>query len=519
MSGGSVAASAVGIAFVVVISVVVGVVRPRRYTSAAEFYVAARTVRPWWNGAAISAEFTSAAACLGLAGLIALHGASALWYPVGAAAGYVVVIALVVAPLRRSGTFTLPDFAQWRLGSVALRRFATWHVLAIGLLYLVAQLHSAGVVLRVLTGMPTWTGWVSVTLVSVVVTLAGGMGSVTSVQAVQYWLKLVVFTGVALVLWCAWRCGGRSGPRATAGLEGFEGLAAPYGEALAGAGEPSLPGVLAVLLVCALGTMGLPHIIVRVYANGDARAARRSIVATQVLLGVFFLVPPLYGILGRVHVPGAREEEVVLLLPGALLPGTAGDVLTGLLAAGAFAAFLATSCGVLAAVSGAVSACVTRAGVGAFRFATAAVALAALTLTSLTTPGTSVIGVLFGFCLSAATFCPLLVLGIWWRRLTAAGAAAGLVVGGGLTAALAAGDLAGVRLGAVSVYHMAFTVPLAFVAMVVISLVTPGRVPMGVDRMMARMHLPEPIAGPADDHSSPGNDRSSRQYSPYIDDY
>ncbi|MFD1937896.1 MULTISPECIES: sodium:solute symporter family transporter [Nonomuraea] len=509
----TVAASAAGIAFVVIISVIVGAVRPRRYATVSEFYVAARAVGPWWNGAAISAEFTSAVACLGLAGLIATHGAPALWFPVGAAAGYVVILALVVAPLRRSGTYTLPDFAQWRLGSAALRRFATCYVLAIGLLYLVAQLHSAGVVLHLLTGLPPWTGWLSVTLVSVFVTLAGGMGSVTSVQAVQYWLKLVVFTGVALVLWCAWRCAVEAGPLEVAGF------AAPYGDLLAGSGDPSLPGVLTVLLACALGTMGLPHIIVRVYTNRDGPSARRSILATQVLLGLFFLVPPLYGILGRVHVPDAQDEEVVLLLPGAMLPGPAGDVLTGLLAAGAFAAFLATSCGVLAAVGGAVSACVTRAGVSAFRLATAGVALTTLALTSLTTPGSSVLGVLLGFSLSAATFCPLLLLGIWWRRLTAVGAAAGFAVGGGLTAVLAAGEATGVKLGLVSEYPATFAVPLAFVAMVVISLVTPGRVPMGVDRMMARMHLPEEAASASGDRSSLEDGRSSVRHSPYVDDY
>ncbi|GAA2383750.1 sodium:solute symporter family transporter [Nonomuraea africana] len=500
----AVGASAAGIAFVIILAVLVGTVRPRRYATVAEFYVAARVVRPWWNGAAISSEFTSAAVCLGLAGLIATHGASMLWYPAGAAAGYVVILALVVAPLRRSGTYTLPDFAQWRLGSTALRRFATCHVLVIGLLYLVAQLHAAGLVIHLLTGLPHGAGWLMVALVSVVVALAGGMGSVTSVQAVQYWLKLIVFTGVGVVLWCAWRCGGVTGPPEVAGF------AVPAAaESIAGAGDTSLPGVLTVLLACALGTMGLPHIIVRVYTNPDGRSARRSIVATQVLLGLFFLLLPLYGILGRVHVPGAHEDEIVLMLPGKMLPGLAGDVLTGLLAAGAFAAFLATSCGVLAAVGGAVSACVTRPSVGAFRVAVAMIMGAALTLTSLTTPGSSVLLVILGFSLSAATFCPLLLLGIWWRRLTAPGVAAGFAVGGGLTVVLVAGDLVGVYLGVVSRYPAPFAVPLSFAVMMLISLVTPGRVPLGVDRMMAVMHLPEDLAGPSEDRSSLGDGRSS----------
>ena len=40
-----------------------------------------------------------------------------LWYPVGWTAGYLVLLVLVAAPLRRSGAYTLPDFAEARLGS------------------------------------------------------------------------------------------------------------------------------------------------------------------------------------------------------------------------------------------------------------------------------------------------------------------------------------------------------------------------------------------------------------------
>ncbi|MFI6497373.1 cation acetate symporter [Nonomuraea typhae] len=485
------AAALAGAACVLVLAVLAGNVRARHYTSVADFYVAARAVRPWRNGAAIAAEFTSAAVCLGMAGLIVTHGGPMVWYPAGAAAGFVVVLALVVAPLRRSGTFTLPDFAQWRLGRGWLRRFSTCWVLGIGLLFLVAQFHAAGAVTALLTGLPAWTGWLTVAGAAAGVALAGGMRSVTGVQAAQFWVKLVAFVGVGLVLWCTWRCG-----QVEAGLPGFAG----YGQ-----GDQSLPGVLAVLLACALGTMGLPQVVVRVYASADGRRARRSIVAAQVLLGVFFLVPPLYGILGRAHLPGADGPEVVLLLPSRMVPGVAGDLLTGVLSAGAFAAFLATSCGVLGAVSGAVSACVTRAGPGPFRATLVAVCGLALVLTALTTPAGSVELVLAAFSLSAATFCPLLVLGIWWRRLTDAGVAGGFVVGGGLTAVLAGLEWVGVKSGV----PLAVAVPLGFAAMVMISLLTPGRIPRDVAGMMARMHLPESSAGPLIDRLSREDDRSS----------
>ncbi|NJP98849.1 cation acetate symporter [Nonomuraea sp. FMUSA5-5] len=493
-----------GIAFVLVLGVMVGAARPRRSRGASDFYVAARAVPPWWNGAAITSEFTSAAACLGTAGLIATHGSPMLWYPAGAAAGFVVILALVVAPLRRSGTYTLPDFAEWRLRSARLRRFTTCFVLVVGLAFLVAQLHAAGVVVRLLTGLPPWLGWAGVAGAALAVALAGGLGSVTSVQAAQFWLKLAVFVGVGAVCW--WTAGTPLVP----GPDGW--FAAAYrsgGTGLAGVGDPSLPGVLSVLVACALGTMGLPHVIVRVYTSRDGPGARRSIVATQVLLALFCVVPPLYGVLGHVHVRGAAADEIVLLLPARMLSGAVGEVLTGLLAAGAFAAFLATSGGVLVAVGGAVSACVSRAGVRSFRTAVAAVMLAALALTALSSPGVSVALVLLGFSLSAATFCPMLVLGIWWPRLTDVGVAAGFVTGGGVTAALVVAEQAGVKMGALTSCPAPVAVPLSFAAMVVTSLVTPGRVPQVVGRMMARMHLPEHLAGPPAYRSSRDDDRWS----------
>ncbi|MEV1174677.1 cation acetate symporter [Nonomuraea sp. NPDC049784] len=488
-----------GIAFVLVLGVMVGAARPRRSSGVSDFYVAARAVPPWWNGAAISSEFTSAAACLGAGGLIATRGGPMLWYPVGATAGFVVILALVVAPLRRSGTYTLPDFAEWRLRSARLRRFTTCFLLVIGLAFMVAQLHAAGVVVRLLTGLPPWLGWAAVASAALVVAFTGGQGSVTSVQASQFWLKLVAFAGVGVVCW--WMGGARS-------VTWFEGAYRAGEAGLAGVGDTSLPGVLTVMVACALGTMGLPHVIVRVYTNSDGRGARRSIVATQAMLAVFCVVPPLYGLLGHAYVRGAEVDEVVLLLPTRLAPGPLGDALTGVLAAGAFAAFLATTGGVLVAVGGAVSTCLSRAGVSSFRTAVGLVLLAALVLTAVSTPQTSVSLVLIGFSLSAATFCPLLVLGIWWRRLTDAGVAAGFALGGGVTAVLVFGQDAGVKVGVLTSSPAPVAVPVAFAAMMVISLVTPGRMPRGVGRMMAKMHLPEHLAGPRTYRSSHHGDRS-----------
>ena len=75
-----------------------------------------------------------------------------LWYPVGWTAGYLVLLVLVAAPLRRSGAYTLPDFAQLRLESLQVRRLASLLVVLIGVLYLIPQFQGAGITLHTLTG-------------------------------------------------------------------------------------------------------------------------------------------------------------------------------------------------------------------------------------------------------------------------------------------------------------------------------------------------------------------------------
>ncbi|RFU39193.1 cation acetate symporter, partial [Actinomadura logoneensis] len=174
--------------------------------------VASRGVTPLWNASAISSEYISAAAFLGTAGLVLAYGTDMLWLPVAATGGFVLLVAFVTAPLRRSGAYTISDFAEWRLGSVAVRRAVSACVCFIGWFYLLPQFQGAGVTLRVLTGAPVWAGWVLVVAVALVLTLSGGMRSITDVQAVQFWVKLLAMAVPAAALLVLWRLDGADAP-------------------------------------------------------------------------------------------------------------------------------------------------------------------------------------------------------------------------------------------------------------------------------------------------------------------
>jgi cation/acetate symporter len=423
-------------------------------------------------------------------------GTDMLWYPVGYTAGYLVLLVLVAAPLRRSGAYTLPDFAEIRLRSTAVRRAASLLVLGIGWLYLLPQFQAAGLALGTATGAPPWVGALVVAVVVVAGVVAGGMRSITFVQAFQYWLKLTAIALPVVLLLIVWGNDGAPSPVAVAGES--------WVQPLDGLGEHSVYRTYSLLLALLFGTMGLPHVLVRFYTNPDGRAARRTVAVVIGLLGAFYLFPPIYGALGRVYAPDlladGRTDAVVLLLPQRMLGEPWGELVSALLTAGAFAAFLSTSSGLTVSVAGVLSQDLLRgrlhASVPGFRVgAVLAVTLpAALSLIAARRDIADTVGL--AFAVAASTFCPLLVLGIWWRRLTRAGALAGLVTGGTSASVAVLVTMAGAVDGLAATLlaqPAAWSVPLAFAVMVVVSLLTPRTMPAGVTPIMVRLHAPEAL--------------------------
>ncbi|PGH41803.1 Na+(or H+)/acetate symporter ActP [Micromonospora sediminicola] len=512
-----------------------------------DFLVASRAVSPTWNAAAIGGEYLSAASFLGVAGLILKYGVDVLWYPVGFAAGYLALLLFVAAPLRRSGAFTLPDFCEVRLGSRRLRTLATVFVIFIGWLYLVPQLQGAGLTLATLTGAPYAVGALLVAVVVTANVALGGMRAITFVQAFQYWLKLTALAVPAIFLALQWQADARpavappDGPTfrtaTTVVVEHRATLTLPDGDVrevrpgdrldfaagdpvpevsgaataavdwllpdTAGDDDRSLFATYSLILATFLGTMGLPHVLVRFYTNPDGAAARRTTLVVLALVGVFYLLPTIYGVLGRIYTPQllvtGQTDAVVVLLPGAALgDGTTGRLLAALVAAGAFAAFLSTSSGLLTSVAGVISTDVLgRGSVRGFRIATVIAggvpAVLALNVSGLDV--SQVVGL--AFAVAASSFCPLLVLGIWWRGLTDLGAAAGVLVGGGAAIGAVLLTVLGPPLSGwpatLTTQPAAWTVPLAFTVMVVVSMASRRRLPRDVGATMLRLHTPESL--------------------------
>jgi cation/acetate symporter len=491
------------VALVSIATLAVGAYGWRFSRTTSDFFVASRSVRPTLNASAIGGEYLSAASFLGVAGLVLAFGTDMLWYPVGWTAGYLLLLVLVAAPLRRSGAYTLPDFAEMRLESRSVRRVSSLLVVGIGWLYLMPQFQGAGLSLGAVAGTDPWVGGLIVAIVVLVNVMSGGMRSITFVQAFQYWLKLTALLVPVMFLLAVWAQDGAFSP-ADAGVM-TEGVPDDiWASPLASASDHPLYTTYSIIIATFLGTMGLPHVVVRFYTNPDGRAARRTTLVVLGLLGLFYVLPPVYGALGRIYAPdliaAGRTDAVVLELPARMVGGLGGDLLSALTTAGAFAAFLSTSSGLTIAVAGVLSQDVmgrTFRGVRAFQ-AAAVVAVVVPLLLAVLASGVGVArAVGLAFAVAASTFCPLLVLGIWWRRLTDVGAMVGVVVGGTLSV-LAVVDTLLQRehtgwVGALLAQPAAWTVPTAFLTMVLVSLMTPHRIPAHVSRTMVRLHTPEAV--------------------------
>jgi cation/acetate symporter len=547
----------------VVVTLWMGFRSAKTSKTASDFFVAGRSVSVGWNASAISGEYLSAASFMGVAGMVMSSGYDALWYPVCYACGYLFLLLFIAGPLRRFGAYTIPDFAEGRYDSPVFRKIAVCFVLFIGFFYTMPQMKGAGTTLAyIFPGLPYWVG---VALVGAIITLnvaLGGMKGITLVQAVQYWIKLFAICVPVFVLMSVYgsygaHLGANDGRGTTAGAStaavvqtverqplvgkapADEAWISPFGplttKAAKNAGlsdEQARPYSLLytysliIALVC--GTAGLPHILVRFYTNPDGVAAKRTTMWVMILIGVFYVFPPVFGLLGRNLLPelyaatGAKgTDKIVLELPR-LLNGTAGgglwgSILSGITCAGAFAAFMSTFSGLLVSMTGALAHDVygrmlrpkSTAAERMLVFKISAVLIGAVAIGLGSQVEQLQINFMVGqaFAIAAASYFPLLFMSVWWRGMTMTGAATGML-GGGLaalacTTIINVSDLKIVDLAAFWKAHpllrilceqpAIWSVPLAIGLMVVVSKLTAATVPADIRLKMLVLHAPEEL--------------------------
>ena len=528
----------------VVITVFMGFWAARQSKTAHDFFVAGRSVSVGWNSAAISGEYLSAASFMGIAGMVMKNGYDALWYPVCYACGYLFLLLFIAGPLRRFGAYTIPDFAEGRYDSPLFRKIAVSFVLFIGFFYTMPQMKGAGTTLAyIFPGMPYWGGVAGVGAVITLNVALGGMKGITLVQAFLYWMKMFAIAVPIFVLMSVYGvyshhvAGDAVRQPLPAKAPTEASWVAPFGplttKAAAAAGIPvggqkpySLLYTYSLIIALVCGTAGLPHILVRFYTNPDGVAAKRTTMWVMILIGVFYVFPPIFGALGRSLLPSLYEatgsqgtDKVVLELPRLLNAKWPvwGSVLSGITCAGAFAAFMSTFSGLLVSMTGALAHDVY--GKMLRPQSTPAQRMRAFKIAAVLLGAGAIIGgmqveqfdinfmVGQAFAIAAASYFPLLFLSTWWRGMTMKGAATGMLGGGMLAVAAISltsfSDLKWIPLAGFWKVHpllrilceqpVIWAVPAAIGFMVVISKLTRRDVPADIRMKMLVLHAPEAL--------------------------
>jgi cation/acetate symporter len=424
--------------FVVFIAITLGITwwAARRTRSTEQFYAAGRSISPGQNGFALAGDYMSAASFLGIAGLVSTTGFDGLIYSTGWLVGWPVVLFLIAEPLRNLGRYTFADVVAARLRQAPVRVAAAFGTLATVLLYLIAQMVGAGGLIRLMFGLSYETAIVIVGAAMIGYVLFGGMLATTWVQIV----KAVLLLGGAFLLALLVLARFGMNPAAL-----FAAAAERFGAGVLAPGKLVSNPLDAISLGMALmfGTAGLPHILMRFYTVRDARAARKSVFYATGLIGFFYLLTFVLGF-GAMVLVGPDVIRAVdaggNMAAPLLAEQMGGTPLLGFIAAVAFATILAVVAGLTLSGAAALShdlwVHVVRRGeadageqLRVARLATVVLGILAVIL-GITFKGQNVAYMVsLAFAIAASANFPALLLSIFWRRLTTAGAVASMVVG------------------------------------------------------------------------------------------
>ena len=471
-------------------SLYIGIAFRTRVRDTEGFYVAGHGVPAIANGAAIAADWMSAASFISMAGLISFLGFDGAIYLLGWTGGYV-LLALLLAPyLRKFGKYTVPDFVGDRYSETA-RSVAVVAAVFVSFTYVAGQMAGVGIVFSRFIGVSITTGVIIGMCVVVIYAVLGGMKGITWTQVAQYSVLIIAY------LIPAWAIAGEVAdipvPQISFGeiATTLDGLQQDFG--LNTYTEPftnrPMQDVFFVALALMIGTAGLPHIIVRFYTTPSVRAARYSAGWALLFIALLYTTAPAVAVFAKTNLiedvanqpwnerpdwirnweetglmtfEDANGNGVVDSLtsnpdvaPGELIvspdimvlanPEIAGlpAPVVGLVAAGGLAAALSTASGLLLVIGSSIGHdlyykrfrpnATEKQRLAAGRIAIGGAVLIAGYF-GINPPGFVAQVVAFAFGLAAASFFPIIVLGIFWKRTNAVGAVSGMVTGLTLTA-------------------------------------------------------------------------------------
>ena len=417
--------------------------------SASDFYTAGGGITGFQNGLAIAGDYMSAASFLGISGMIFLHGFDGMIYAIGFLVGWPIILFLMAEKLRNLGKFNFTDIAAYRLDEQKIRILAACGSLTVVTFYLIAQMVGAGKLIELLFHIPYAWSVVIVGALMIVYVTFGGMLATTWVQIIKAVLLLSGVTFIAIMVLSHY---------------GFSFLALateavnmhPKHDAILNPGPFVKDPVSAISLGLALmlGTAGLPHILMRFFTVNNAKEARKSVVYATAFIGYFYII---IGVVGLGATVFLLSPEAAMYFKGGVIDmkniiggnnmaavhlshALGGDVFLGFIAAVSFATILAVVAGLTLAASNSIAhdlyAIVIRKGkatdeeeMKVSKRTVLVIGIVAILLGFAFENQNIAFMVGLAFALAASANFPILILSIYWSKLTTRGAFIGGFMG------------------------------------------------------------------------------------------
>ncbi|RAX47615.1 cation acetate symporter [Arthrobacter sp. AQ5-06] len=334
----------------VAVTMVIVIRASRNNKTAADYYAAGRSFTGSQNGTAIAGDYLSAASFLGITGAIAINGYDGFMYSIGFLVAWLVALLLVAELLRNTGKFTMADVLSFRLQQRPVRIAAAISTLAVCFFYLLAQMAGAGSLVSLLLGISDWGGQALVIIVvgalMIMYVLIGGMKGTTWVQIIK---AILLISGAAVMtFWVLAIYGFNVSSLLGAAADTANNPAVLNPGLQYGKSETSKLDFMSLGLALVLGTAALPHVLMRFYTVPTAKEARKSVVWSIWLIGIFYLFTLVLGY-GAAALVGA---DTIKSAPGGVNSAApllafylGGPLLLGFISAVAFATILAVVAG------------------------------------------------------------------------------------------------------------------------------------------------------------------------------
>ena len=415
----------------------------RRTQSSKDFYTAGGEITGLQNGTAIAGDFMSAASFLGITGLIFLGGFDALVLALGAFSAWPLMLFLLAKRVRNLGSFTFVDVVSMRLERTRIRIVAILGTIVVVILYLIAQMVGAGKLIELLFGLPYELAVVTVSALVLAYVTFGGMLATTWVQIIK---AVLLMTGVTVTAVLVLKASGFSLDALLAGAVEKH----PAGEAILRPGlmfdDPVQ--ILTILVSMLFGTLGLPHILMRLFTVPNMYEAKKSAFYASLFMGYFYLAIIVLGF-GTVYLLYNNPQFFDAngdLIGGSnmaaihLASAVGGDLLTGFMSAVSFATILAVVAGLTVSGAAAISHDLyaevlckgqpdPRTELIATRVTTVVIGVIAVILGILFENENVAFIATMPMVVAASVNFPILFLSLFWPGLTTRGAILGAVVG------------------------------------------------------------------------------------------